>query len=437
MKPLEILTTRGQVFAWLGLVATLAGMVLGYPDVTRIGLLVLVLPLCALVLTRRRSPTLAVRRLVTPGRLQPDQRALVEARFVNVGRKTSAMYLAEEHVDVHLGDRPRFLLPRMEPQEERTVRYPIRSAHRGAYLLGPLGLRQRDPFGLTYLAVRLSSTTEVLVLPRVHDLGETRLRPHARGSEGEQPQMVALHGEDDVSIRNYRDGDELRRVHWPATAHRGELMVRQEDRPSRRRAVLLLDGRRSAHGEGRSASFEYAVSALASVARTLLLDRYVVHLLTAQTVRDGTAAHPVEIDSLLDLLARAVTEQDVQLEPLASAAHSFTAGGVLAVAAIVAHDAEELRHLASIREHGARASAFVLDRRSFAGVDPDVDQGAWAPKAAAEPTGPPPPEPAPVAPGKSGILTDAGWQVAACTPHTPIPLAWATLQARSNARMVS
>lgn len=437
MKPLEVLTRRGQVFVWLGLVATLAGMVLGYPDVTRIGLLVLVLPLCALVITRRRSPTLAVRRVATPSRLHPDQRALVEARFVNVGSRTSAMYLAQEHLDVHLGDRPRFLLPRMDPREERTVRYPIRSAHRGAYQLGPLGLRQRDPFGLTYVAARLCSTTEVLVLPRVHDLGQGRLHAPARGSEGEQPQMVALHGEDDVSIRSYRDGDELRRVHWPATAHRGELMVRQEDRPSRRRAVLVLDGRRRAHGEGRSASFEYAVSALASVARALLLGGYVVHLLTAQTVRDGTAARPLDLDSVLDLLARAATEKDAQLEPLAGAAHSFTAGGVLAVAAVVAHDAEELRHLASIREQGSRAVAFVLDRPSFAGVDPDAAQGAWTPEAAAEPATPPPVEPTAAGPGQSGILTYAGWQVAACTPHTPIPQAWATLQAGTSSRIAS
>ena len=38
------------------------------------------------------------------------------------------------------------------------------------------------------------------------------------GAEGAIPHMVALHGEDDVSIREYRDGDDLRRIHWPATA---------------------------------------------------------------------------------------------------------------------------------------------------------------------------------------------------------------------------
>ena len=52
------------------------------------------------------------------------------------------------------------------------------------------------------------------------------------GSEGSVPHMIALHGEDDVSVREYRDGDDLRRIHWPATARTGDLMVRQEERPA-------------------------------------------------------------------------------------------------------------------------------------------------------------------------------------------------------------
>ena len=51
-----------------------------------------------------------------------------------------------------------------------------------------------------------------------------------------------------MTIREYRDGDDLRRIHWPATARTGDLMVRQEDRPAKRRAVVLLDPAPGAHG---------------------------------------------------------------------------------------------------------------------------------------------------------------------------------------------
>ena len=85
------------------------------------------------------------------------------------------------------------------------------------------------------------------MLPRIIPLGSGRPPGSGIGAEGAIPHMVALHGEDDVSIRAYRDGDDLRRIHWPATAKTGDLMVRQEDRPARRRAVVVLDSRASGH----------------------------------------------------------------------------------------------------------------------------------------------------------------------------------------------
>jgi uncharacterized protein (DUF58 family) len=50
-----------------------------------------------------------------------------------------------------------------------------------------------------------------------------------------------------VSTREYRHGDDLRKVHWRATARTGELMVRLEERPWRAQASLLIDTRARAH----------------------------------------------------------------------------------------------------------------------------------------------------------------------------------------------
>jgi uncharacterized protein (DUF58 family) len=420
MSLLQTLTPRGVAFLVLGLLTSMGGVLLGYPDLTRIGVALTVLPLLAMALSRRRAPSLAVSRTPVPQRLQPDEVGTVEATVRNVGRRVTPLYLAQEHLDIHLGERPRFVLHPLERGEQRSLRYQVRSSRRGAYRLGPLSLRQRDPFGLTYVAARLSSTAEVLVLPRIYDLTSTGVPAQGRGSEGEQPQMVALHGEDDVSIRQYRDGDELRRVHWPATAHRGELMVRQEDRPARRRAVLLLDSRSSAHGRAPrpSPTFECVVSALASTGRALMRQGYVVHLVSAHTVADGTASHPMELTGLLDALARAQRDDDLGLETVARAAHTFTSGGVLAVAALVDHDAEEMRHLAAIREHGSTAVAFVLDRQSFdpsPGSSPSRERRE-ASAATSEIDRP------------ARVLDDAGWVTAQCLAEAELPTAWMALQ---------
>ncbi len=57
-------------------------------------------------------------------------------------------------------------------------------------------------------------------------------------------------------------GDDLRRVHWPSTARRDELTVRQDERHQQGRTTVLLDVRRAVHTD---VSFERAVSAAASL----------------------------------------------------------------------------------------------------------------------------------------------------------------------------
>lgn len=409
MRAPGVLTSRGQIFLGLGAVIVLAGVVLGYRDVTRMGILLLVLPLLARLIVRPSTPSLRVQRIVNPARLYPDQQGMVEVHFTNVGRRSTPMFLAEEQFDYALGDRPRFILPRLVPGESRQLHYTVRSRHRGAFAVGPITLRRRDPFGLTHVALQLPATVELLVLPYLWDLGDRRVAGQGRGTEGELPQMVSLHGEDDVSIRQYRDGDELRRVHWPATAHRGEIMVRQEDRPARRRAVLMLDSRAGAHpGSGYQASFEWAVSAIASLARHLVKDGFVIHLLTHRTVEDGSAGVPIGLDNALSTLARAQADQDDSLRPLAAAAQTFTSGGVLLISVVVAHDEEELKHLAAVREPGSAAMAMVLDPQAFR------SGGARDAAAAARHT---------------QILTQTGWQTVLVGPQDSIPGAWQQLRA--------
>nr|WP_306238860.1 DUF58 domain-containing protein [Ornithinimicrobium cryptoxanthini] len=231
--------------------------------------------------------------------------------------------------------------------------------------------------------------------------------------------MVSLHGEDDVSIRQYRDGDELRRVHWPATAHRGEIMVRQEDRPARRRAVLLLDSRAGAYpGTGFQPAFEWAVSAIASLARHLIKDGFVVHLLTHRTVEDGSAGVAVDLQPALAALARARADQDSSLEPLAAAAHSFTSGGVLLISVVVAHDRAELSNLAAVREPGSSALAMVIDPDAYR----SDQQGAGHSEQSRRHT---------------EILRQAGWQTVLVGPEDSVPGAWQQLRAIRRSGMLT
>jgi uncharacterized protein (DUF58 family) len=362
------LTTRGAAFAGCGLVLVAAGVLLGQHDVTRVGILLLALTVIALVLVRRHGLNLDVVRTATPSRVAIDERAVVTVRIRNTEATPSPVVMAEESIDYALGDRPRFVLPSLRPGDVQEVQYTVRSHTRGVHRIGPLGVRVRDPFGLTLRTAAVSGDAEIIVLPRVVPLPHGRALGSGIGSEGSVPHMVALHGEDDQTVREYRDGDDLRRIHWPATARTGELMVRQEDRPAKRRAVVVLDTRAVGHaGSGRSSSLEWCVTTAASVTAHVVDSGYAVHLLTADPRSDTGVHHDESLAEGLETLARVGLGPEDGLRAVLHAANALTSQGGLVVYVGGPVGDDDARTLSALRQPGSAGAAMVVDPEAFAG----------------------------------------------------------------------
>ncbi|HWI34004.1 MAG TPA: DUF58 domain-containing protein [Lapillicoccus sp.] len=426
----DVLTGRGRAFVASGATLAAAGWGLGFPDISRVGVLLLVLPLVTGLIARRQRAVLRVERHTSPPRVSVDERAIVTVVMSNVGTRRTPLLLAEERLNLALGDRPRFLLGQLAPGEVRQVEYAVRSHLRGRHPLGPLSVVLRDPFGLTNRFAEVGATGNIVVLPRIFPLTGGRPPGNGVGAEGEIPFMVALHGEDDQSIREYRDGDDLRRIHWPATARTGDLMVRQEDRPARRRAMILLDPRASAHqGHGASSSFEWAVSAAASIVTHLAGLGYATHLVCSETVHDGQAAMTTDADHALDVLAEVETGPDVELTELVRAAHPVTASGGLVVAILADQDEEALRQVASLRQPGGSGLAVVLDTPTFAegarGGSHIVRSARDSGSAAGSPRAP-----SLAATAYAEVLHTAGWSVTVAGQGDPVPAVWSALTTR-------
>ncbi len=374
---LASLTTRGRTFVALGIALLITGTGLGMADLTRIGILLLALPLLTGLVMQRHSLGFGVSRRPTPSQVQVDESATVELTIVNPARTRSPVIAAEETLDYVLGDRPRCIVPPLHRGEAHTLTYEIRSHVRGRHRLGPLDLSVRDPFGLTDRAVALQSTAEIVVLPRVVPLGGEGMGAQGVGTEGTIPHMVALHGEDDVSVRDYRDGDDLRRVHWPATARTGNLMVRQEDRPSMRRAIVLLDSRESAHGATTSPSLEWAVTMAASVVAHSERLGYSVHLVTASP-DPGIGHETSRLDSSLAALALVAPGPDEDLAGVLHTAGGVVTAGGLVVAIVGACSDDDARAVAALRAPGGSGVALVVDRSTVSGPQGHLAPGSSA-----------------------------------------------------------
>jgi uncharacterized protein (DUF58 family) len=244
---LSSLTLRGRCLVAAGLALLLVGVVLGERPLVKIAIFVLALPLISVLVVARERFSVASRRTVTPARVPRGEDAEVLLELTNTDRRSGGLWILTEELPADLGPAPRFVVDRLGAGATTGLRYGVHGGRRGRHPLGPLRLRLVDPFGLVLRTTTGSDTVPLVVVPRVRPLGPGGPGGASGGSGEGARRSIAVHGEDDVSTRAYRHGDDLRKVHWKATARAGELMVRLEERPWRSQVTVLLDTRSRAH----------------------------------------------------------------------------------------------------------------------------------------------------------------------------------------------
>ena len=440
-------TVRGASFLAAGVVGVLAGLILGSGTMISVGILLVCLPAFSALTARRARYQLRCERQIRPPRVAPGQPATVTVRLENVSRISTGLLLAEETIPYSLGARPRYVLNGIERNGSREVTYQLRSDLRGKFVVGPMRVRIADVFGLVELTANFATRTTLTVTPKIVPLSA----PGTTGSwssDGEgRTRMTAAAGDDDVIPRAYRDGDELRRVHWRSTARYGELMVRREEQRWQDRAVLILDSRRSAHaGNGPGSSFEFAVSAAASIGVHLARSGLDGHLLTDAGALAGSAMFE---DVLLDTLSVITASRNYDFARTTAALSTIEGGLLVFVGGRLSADAA--REIATARRHGRQGIAILLAVSTWAGpaagngqASPDTRPPGPRQERAAAGAGPG--EAAPnrrkaataLAAARGGdpdaetaaaaaVFKAAGWQVITADAATPIAVTWRRL----------
>lgn len=357
---LRALTVRGRAFLASGITSIVCGLVLLERDLTRMGLLVAALPLVSAAYVAGRSHHLKLRRTVVPQHLTVGQTAKVEVVVENGGSPTSVL-LMEEQLPYALGGRPRFVVQPMGRGARERLEYSVRPEIRGRHPLGPMQVRLREPFGMVELREELPGAAHLLVTPRITPLTEIRLGGGWFATGDDHPRSFTVGRVADVVVREYRRGDDLRRVHWRSTARMGELMVRNEEQLWQARATVILDNRATAHrGTGAGSSLEGAVSAAASVAVHLAGLGYQVRLVSGSGITDAwhERGRPLDPFPLLEELAVVGTTDDTELPDL-TLGEDVTGGIVVGVLGAVQPD--DPAWWARFPRHSAQALALALD----------------------------------------------------------------------------
>jgi uncharacterized protein (DUF58 family) len=250
-----------------------------------------------------------------------------------------------------------------------SVRYVLRALPRGRYVFGNPRVELSDPFALQRTVVELPAPGALLVYPRLVELRRLFSDSGAVAHAGQRLLLRRPTGFDLHSVREYENGDSLRRVHWRSTAHRGQLMVKElEDAPRDEIAVLLDADASGVVGQ----SFEVQVRVAGSI-----LDAYVRRGRRAVLVVNSEEQATQQVHSPVADWQRAL-EVLAAVEPgtgvsaarlLADAAGPATRALELAV--VTARlEAQLVDRLAQRALGRRRVSLVFVDPASFAGAAP-------------------------------------------------------------------
>jgi uncharacterized protein (DUF58 family) len=160
-------------------------------------------------------------------------------------------------------------LPVVAPDAEARCVTHVQFQRRGLYVVERVTLSSRFPLGLVRAEVGLEAPARALVHPAEGRIS-ARLRDRLRGLSRRASREQTLWRGDDLlyGVREYREGDDPRRIHWRTTARRGELTI-TEWRAQEEGEVVLVLGRATGAGADMEQRFERAVSVTATIWRVL------------------------------------------------------------------------------------------------------------------------------------------------------------------------
>ena len=361
------MTARGRAVLGLGIVCWISAVVFGsralYPVAA--GLVLAVLLALAWVRITLRQPRVtrhwSHENLVERGDVTVE---LVLERepgvpLPSVVARERAGHLAERDVELRARGRSR-----------HAGSYRLHDVPRGRHGFAPIGLSITDPFGLAESELALEERQALVVYPRLTELDRLFFDGGAGPQHGRRLLLRRPVGFELYSVRDYQQGESLRRVHWPSTARRGALMVKELEDSPRDEVAVLLDGDATVVvGSPPDSSFDSAVRVAGSIllAQIRRGRRCVLALNTAGGEMQAVSSDGPEWQRALELLAAAKPDAHRPAAALLESGAS-PASRALELVVVTSRIEQALVNRLLERALTSRAAALVhVEAGSFAG----------------------------------------------------------------------
>ncbi|MEK7674877.1 MAG: DUF58 domain-containing protein [Verrucomicrobiota bacterium] len=262
-------------------------------------------------------------------------------------------------------------LSQLPPRHEAEVQIEMMPLKRGALRFTGLTIARPDPFGLCKAFITLPMAQSVLILPKRYPLPPIALP----GTRKYQPGGVAMasavgESEEFISLREYRQGDPLRHIHWKSWAKVGRPIVKEYQDEFFVRHALVLDTFLEA---GSREVFEEAVSVAASFACTVqtqesLLDLMFVGVEAFCFTAGRGLAHT---DQMLEILASVRVCREKQFNSLLRLVLEHVAALSGCICIFLSWDAQRKKFVEYLKMIGVPLLVLIMTEEGAAGaLDP-------------------------------------------------------------------
>lgn len=265
-------------------------------------------------------------------------------------------------------------------------------SHRGEFSLSPTILYSGDPFGLFAFRRVIESKAKLLVLPYLCDIRDFPL-PSGRLPGGVAVRRRAPEVEPPraAGVREWAPGDSLNRIHWPTSARRDRLMVKEFEQDPQADIWIFLDAQRDVHIKTEDEefvdnleqiplwwlsrvefklpadTFEYSVSIAGTIAKYFSGSEQVVGFVSAGQKRVVLASERGErqLNKILETLAVLKPDGRMPLVSLIESQAAHLPKGSTVVVITPSGDKTIMGGIATLVRRGLRPVVVLIDPSSF------------------------------------------------------------------------
>jgi len=249
--------------------------------------------------------------------------------------------------------------------------YRLLCTKRGIYNLGRVHLRSGDLFTLFEEAEERQADERLIVFPRIWTLADLGLPSKELFGERKAHRRLIEDPLRTVGVRDHRPEDGMRRIHWKATAHRGDLQVRVFEPTATLDLVILLNVTTfEHHWQGVLPKLlEQTIEVAGSIAAWALGQRYKVGLVTNgclvhsdQPARVPPGRSPEQLAAILEMLAGVTSFATASISRVLLRESPRLPWGatLVVVTAIVTDRLAEI--MVNLRDAGRRLALISLER---------------------------------------------------------------------------